>query len=200
MADEFDDLDISLTEEMPARRSRGRRAWPYMLLAVLLALACAYLIRERYENATAVGRLQKQVQRQESKQTDLADMMTEVGDALVELSEYAASEAELHHGLGDRKQALADLDRAMHLLDLAQDLGKCTCGGTTTKRVNNKLKELVVLLEPTEEEVPGLTLESDRRKPGQRQTPKQDVEPNSNRSGSPPPADTKPEPRGEPDA
>ena len=185
-----------------------------VLLAVLLALACAYLIWERYENATAVGRLQKQVQRQESKQTELAETMTEVGDALVELSEYAASEAELHHGLGNRKQALADLDRATHLLDLAQDLGNCLCAGKPAKRVNNKLKGLVALLEPTEEELPGLTLESDRpkpenrqtpkrsdrRKPRHRQTPKQDVEPNSSRSGSPPPAEAIPEPRGEPDA
>ena len=171
-----------------------------MLLAVLLALACAYLNWERYENATAITRLTRQAERLEGKQADLADMMTEVGDALVELSEQSASEAELHQGLGNRKQALADLDRAKHLLDLAQDVGKCLCGGKPAKRVNNKLKGLVALLEPTEEELPGFTLESDRRKPKNRQTPKQDIEPNSTRSGSPPPAETKPEPRGEPDA
>ncbi len=203
LTDEPDDLDPGLTEETPPRPSRSRRVWPYALLAITLAHACAYLVWERYENAAAVGRLQKQVQGQESKQTELADTMTEVGDALVELSEHSASEAELHHGLGNRTQALADLDRARHLLDLAQDLGKCLCAGKPAKRVNNKLKGLVALLGPTEEELPGLTLESDRPKPGNqqtpkqsgrrkprtRQTPKQDIEPNSTRSGSPPPAE-----------
>ena len=194
MADEFDDLDLDLAPEAPRRPPGSRRTWPYALLAIALALACAYLLLERYQNVTAVGRLTRQVARLEGKQTESQDIQNQVSDALVELAEYAASEAELHHGLGDRTQALADLDRAMHVLDLAKDLGKCVCGGTPTKRVNNKLKELIALVEPTEEELPRLALGE------YPQTPKQNIEPNTSRSGSPPPVEPKPKPRGEPDA
>ncbi len=200
LADEFDDLDLGLTAETPARPSRSRRVWPYAVLAIALALACAYLIRERYENATAIVRLTRQAERLEQHQDSILETQDEVGEALAELSEKSAAEAELHYGRGDRGGALADLDRAMHLLDLAQDLGKCACGGTTTKRVDRKLKEIVNLLQLTHEELSRLAQHEARDKRKRAPMPKQEVQPNSTRSGSPPPAETKPEPRGEPDA
>ena len=160
MSNEFDDLDLDIDQPEPTPMSR-RRAVPttlYMLMAVLLAGACAYLVRLHGENRVLIQRLQDQQQRAEDQYEKLRGPNKEVREALTELADHAASDTTLHHSQGNRKQALADLDRAQKLLQLADDLKTCSCPSETKpiQAVQNKLDKLMADLEPTEQELPAL--------------------------------------------
>ncbi len=157
MSNEFDDLNLDIDQPEPAPRSRRRAVSSplYMLVAVLLAGACAYLVWLHGENRVLIQLLQEQQQRARDQYEKLRGPSKEVREALTELADHAASETTLHHSLGNRKQALADLDRAQKLLQLADDLKTCNCPSETAsiQAVQNKLDKLMADLQPTEQEL-----------------------------------------------
>ena len=157
MSDEFDDLNLDIDQPEPAPRSRRRAVSTplYMLVVVVLAGACAYLVWLRSEDRVLIQLLQDQEQRARDQYEELRGPSKDVREALTELADHAASEATLHHSLGNRKQALADLDRAQKLLQLADDLRTCNCPSETEsiQAVQNKLDKLMADLQPTEQEL-----------------------------------------------
>ena len=157
MSDEFDDLNLDIDQPEPAPRSRRRAVSTplYMLVAVLLAGACAYLVRLHDENRVLIQRLQEQQQRAQDQYEKLRGPSEEVREALTELADHAASETTLHYSLGNRKQALADLDRAQKLLQLADGLKTCNCPSeaASVQAVQKKLDKLMADLQPTEQEL-----------------------------------------------
>ncbi len=163
MSNEFDDLDLDIDQPEPAQMSR-RRAVPTplcLLVAVLFAGACAYLVRLHGENRVLIQLLQDQQQRAQDQYDQYEKLKgpgKEVREALTELADHAASDTTLHHSQGNRKQALADLDRAQKLLQLADDLKTCDCPNETKpiQAVKYKLDRLIADLQPTEQELPAL--------------------------------------------
>ena len=156
MADEYGELDLDLSGPPPARPADRSRVGLYAFLAFVLAVACAFLVWERNENVAALASLEESVPGLKDQRDELRTRQDEVGDALVNLSDYAAAQAELHHSLGKRKQALADLDQAICLFELAKKMGKCGCGDTHGGQVDRKIKAVRKVLRPTKEELPGL--------------------------------------------
>ncbi len=156
MTDEYDELDLDLGGPPPARPAHARRVGMYAFLAFVLAVACAFLVWERNETAATTKQMQKRLQVLQDRWDKIQARQEGVGDALVNLSDHAVAEAELHHSLGKRKQALADIDRAMHLFELAEKMGKCGCGDTLGAQVKRKMKAVIETLQPTEEELPRL--------------------------------------------
>ncbi len=168
MSHELDDLDLNLTGPPPKRRSPGsRRLELYAFLAFVLAVACAYLIWERNETVVTTEQMQERLQVLEKQQDQWKTARDEVGEALVELSDHAAGEAELHHSQKNRKQTLADLDQALHLFELAEKMGKCGCGDTRGGEVDEKIKAVIKALQPTEEELPRLAAEAETESPSE---------------------------------
>jgi len=162
LSSELDDLDLNLTGPPPQRRSPGsRRVELYAFLAFVLAVACAYLIWERNETVVITEQMQEQLQVLQKQRDRWNAARDEVGEALVELSDHAAGEAELHHSQKNRKQALADLDQALYLFRLAEKMGKCGCGDTHGGQVDEKIKAVIKALQPTEEELPRLAAETE---------------------------------------
>ncbi len=151
--DEFEELNLDQEESQPSppRKSGGPSAGLYSLLAVVLAGACVYLIWLHQENQTTIRQLEGRV----NAYTKLEDASKKVRDYLIQLADDAASETKLHHRLGNRKQALADLDRAQELLALARNLETCSCPSETEpiRMVKHKLDELIADLRPTKQEL-----------------------------------------------
>jgi len=157
VSDEFDDLNLDIDQPEPAPRSRRRAVSSplYMLVVVVLAGACAYLVWLHNEDRVLIQLLQDQEQRARDQYEELRGPSKEVREVLTELADHAASETTLHHSLGNRKQALADLDRAQKLLQLADDLKTCDCPSETEsiQAVQNKLDKLRADLQPTAQEL-----------------------------------------------
>ena len=155
MSNEFDDLNLDIDQPEPAPMSRRRAVSTplYMLMAVLLAGACAYLVQLHGENRVLIQRLQDQQQRAQDQYEKLKGPSKEVGEALTELADHVANEAELHSSQGNRKQALADVEQARHLLGLAKKLNACSsCPNRETDPIDAKLTKLIDKLQPTQEE------------------------------------------------
>jgi len=154
MDDEFEELNLDWEESQPPPRKSGRRsAGLYGLLAVVLAGACVYLAWLHQENRAAIRQLEARVHRARNAHTKIEYASKKVRDNLIQLADYAASETKLHHRLGNRKQALADLDRAQKLLALAEDLDTCGCQGKASQAVKDKLGELIADLQLTKQEL-----------------------------------------------
>jgi len=158
VSNEFDDLNLDIDQPEPTPRSRRQPvpAQLYVLVALLLLVlagACAYLVRLHDENRVLIQRLQDQQQRAQDQYEKLRGPSKEVREALTELANHAASDTTLHNSQGNRKQALADLDRAQRLLQLADDLKTCSCPSETKpiQAVQNKLDRLSADLQPTEQ-------------------------------------------------
>ncbi len=156
LTDEYDELDLDLSGPPPPRPANARRVGLYAFLAFVLAVACAFLVWERNETTATTKQMQKRLQALQDRRDKEQVRQEGVGDALVNLSDHAVAEAELHHSLGNRKQALANIDRAMHLFELAEKMGKCGCRDTAGAQVKRKMKALVEALKPTEGELPRL--------------------------------------------
>ncbi len=157
MSNEFDDLDLDMNQPEPTPRSR-RQVVPgqlYVLVALLLAGACAYLAWLHNEDQTAIQRLQGLMQKTQEQRTQLIKSSKTVREALTELADHAVNEAELHRSQRSRKQALADLDRAQKLLGLAENLKTCSCPSETepVRAVQNKLDKLIADRQPTEQDL-----------------------------------------------
>ena len=155
MGDEFDDLNLDWDESQPPppRKSGGPSAGLYGLLAVVLAGACAYLVWVHQENQAAIRQLEARAQSDKNVYTKLEDASKKVRDDLIQLADHAASETKLHCRLGNRKQALADLEHAQKLLALAEALETCGCQSEASQPVTAKLDELVADLQPIKEEL-----------------------------------------------
>jgi len=157
VSNEFDDLNLDIDQPEPAPRSRRPAVSTplYMLVALVLAGACAYLVWLHGEDRMLIQVLQDHEQRARDQYQELRGPSTEVREALTEMADHAASETTLHHSLGNRKQALADLDRAQKLLQLADGLKTCNCPSETEsiQAVQNKLDKLRAGLQPTEQEL-----------------------------------------------
>ena len=157
MSDEFDDLNLDIDQPEPAPRSRRPAVSTplYMLMALVLAGACAYLVWLHGEDRVLIQVLQDHEQQARDQYQELRGPSREVREALTEMADHAASETTLHHDLGNRKQALADLDRAQKLLQLADDLQTCNCPSEaeSIRAVQNKLDKLMADLQPTEQEL-----------------------------------------------
>ncbi len=125
----------------------------FALVAVLLAVACCYLVWVYGQDQATINDLQNQVQQSEDKYKELRNSSKKVTSALVTLADHAANEAELYRRQGNRKQALAGIAQARHLLSLAEDLKACsTCSHRAADRIDAKLTKLTDALQPTPEE------------------------------------------------
>ncbi len=155
MDDGFEDLSLDWDESQPPppRKSGGPSAGLYGLLAVVLAGACAYLVWVHQENQAAIRQLEARVQSDKNAYTKLEDASEKVIDDLIQLADHAASETKLHCRLGNRKQALADLEHAQKLLALAEALETCGCPSEASQAVKDKLDELVADLQPPKQEL-----------------------------------------------
>ncbi len=154
MSNEFDDLnlDVDQPEPTPKGRCGAVPTQLYMLMAVLLAGACTYLIWLYNEDQTAIQQLQGLIQKTQEQRGQLINSSKEVREALTELADHAANEAELHSSQGNRKQALADVEQARHLLGLAKKLTTCDCHTREMEPIDAKLTKLIDKLQPTQEE------------------------------------------------
>ncbi|MHC3129141.1 MAG: hypothetical protein IBV52_03595 [Candidatus Bathyarchaeota archaeon] len=159
MNDEFEDLGLDWEEPQPPPERKPARRWTVlgMLGFLLLAAACSYLAVVYQENRAAMQRLQAGVERAMRDHRQLQDASTEVRGALIQLADHAVSETTLHHRLGHRKQALADLDRAQKLLALAENLKTCNCPSETESiqavAVQDKLDKLIADIQPIQQEL-----------------------------------------------
>lgn len=155
MSNEFEDLNLDMDQPEPTPRGR-RQAVPtqlYMLAAILLAVACAYLVLLHSDNRALIQLLQNQKQRARDQYEELRGPSKAARKALTELADHAANEAELHRNQGNREQALADIAHARYLLDLAQKLSACVdCSAREVKPIDAKLAKLIDKLQPTQEE------------------------------------------------
>ena len=168
MSDEFDDLNLDIDQPEPAPRSRRRAVSTplYTLVVVLLAGACAYLVWLYNEDQTAIQQLQGLMQKGQEERAQLTNSSKEVREALTELADHAANEAELHRSQGNREQALADIAHARHLLGLAKKLTTCDCHTREMKPIDAKLAKLIDKLQPTQEETARLEPPTDSLTPG----------------------------------
>ena len=169
MSNESDDLNLDMDQPEPAPRGR-RAAVPtqlYVLVAILLAVACVYLVWLHGENRALIQLLQNQKQRARDQYEKLRGPSKAARKALTELADHAANEAELHRSQGNREQALADIAHAQHLLSLAQKLSTCVdCSAREVKPIDAKLTKLIDKLQPTQEETARLEPPTDSLTPG----------------------------------
>jgi len=157
MNDEFRDLGLDWEESQPPPERKPARRWRTlgMLGFLLLVVACSYLAVLYQENRVAIQQLQAGMRLATRDYRQLKDAGAKVRDALIQLADHAVSETTLHHRLGNRKQALADLDRAQKLLALADNLKTCNCPSETEpiQAVKDKLDKLIADLQPTKQEL-----------------------------------------------
>lgn len=169
MSNEFEKLDLDVRQSEPAPRRHHQVVLPqlYMLVAILLAVACAYLVLLHSENRALIQLLQNQKQRARDQYEKLRSPSKAARKALTELADHAANEAELHRSRGNREQALADIAHARHLLSLAQKLATCVdCSAREVKPIDAKLTKLIDKLQPTQEETARLEPPTDSLTPG----------------------------------
>jgi len=168
VSNEFDDLDLVMDQPQPTPKNR-RQAVPtqlYMLVAILLAGACAYLAWLHNEDQKAIQQLQEIADKADEQRVQFTNSTKEVTEALAELADHAANEAELHISQDSRKQALADIEQARHLLGLARKLTTCDCHTPEMKPIDAKLTKLAENLQPTKEEAARLEPPTGSQPPG----------------------------------
>ncbi len=169
MSNEFENLDLDIDQPEPAPRRHNQAVPPqlYALVAILLAVACAYLVWLHGQDRWIIEDLQERAQGSNDQYKKLSVPGKEVKDALTTLADHAANEAELYRSRGSREQVLSNIARARYLLSLAEKLKACsTCPEREMGRIDAKLTKLIDKLQPTQEETARLEPPTDSHTPG----------------------------------
>ena len=153
MISKLGNMDAEQPEPTPRRHRPAVPPQLYALVALLLGVGCVYLVWLHGEDQMAIQQLEQLMEKANNERAQLNKSTKEVREALTELADHTANEAELHRKQGNRKQALADVQRARYLLSLAIKLTTCNCHKHKMKPIDAKLTKLTQSLHLTKEEV-----------------------------------------------